>query len=673
MSESDLRQKLRAAARQEQFLEVVGRDEATVRFHRHLTLAPVGSETVPLSAALNRVLARDVVAGVDVPGFDRSGVDGFAVRSADTVGASEERPRVLTLNAEVLTPGQAPAMAVEPGTATLIATGGMVPRGADAVVMVEHTDVIDGAVIDGAVIDGAMIDGADDAVRVEFHRPAAPGQFIAYAASDIARGETVLRAGRLLTSREIGVLAAIGHAEVEVCRRPRVAVLSTGDEIVAPGDPIVPGKVYDSNGAIVAAAVAELGGEPVPMGIRPDDEAALRDAVEQGLSGCDMMILSGGTSKGAGDLCYRVISRFTDPGIVVHGVALKPGKPLCLAVTGGKPLVVLPGFPTSAIFTFHEFVAPVIRALAGLPPEHGETIPAILPIRLTSERGRTEFSMVSLVRTDAGLAAYPLAKGSGAVTAFSHADGFVAIPQHEEAVEAGTGVTVQLIGRGVEPADLVVIGSHCVGLDHLLGLLQRRGVTVKVLNVGSMGGLTAARRGECDLAPVHLMDPATGLYNEPFLAEGMTLLPGYRRLQGVLFRRGDVRFEGRDAAGAMADAAADPGCLMINRNPGSGTRILADRILAGARPAGYQAQAKSHNAVAAAVAQGRADWGLAIETVAADYGLGFLPLQPEHYDFVVPAGRLDRPAVQTFIALLADPETRRWLEGKGFSAAPSPR
>jgi putative molybdopterin biosynthesis protein len=386
-----------------------------------------------------------------------------------------------------------------------------------------------------------------------------------------------------------------------------------------------------------------------------------------------MMILSGGTSKGAGDLCYRVISRFGDPGIVVHGVALKPGKPLCLAVTGGKPLVVLPGFPTSAIFTFHEFVAPVIRALAGLPPERKETVPAVLPIRLTSERGRTEYSMVSLVRTDDGLAAYPLAKGSGAVTAFSHADGFVAIPQHEEAVEAGTPVSVQLIGRNVEPADLVVIGSHCVGLDHLLGQLQRRGVTVKLLNVGSMGGLTAARRGECDLAPVHLMDPATGHYNEPFLTEGLTLVPGYGRLQGVLFRPGDARFEGRDAAEAMAEAALDRTCLMINRNPGSGTRILTDRVLTGAKPTGYQAQAKSHNAIAVAVAQGRADWGVAISTVAADYQLGFLPLQPEHYDFVMPASRLDRPAVRAFIDLLAEPETARWLEARGFKPASSPR
>jgi putative molybdopterin biosynthesis protein len=342
-------------------------------------------------------------------------------------------------------------------------------------------------------------------------------------------------------------------------------------------------------------------------------------------------------------------------------------------VTGGKPLIVLPGFPTSAIFTFHEFVAPVIRAFAGLPPERREAIPATLPIRLTSERGRTEYSMVSLIRTDDGLAAYPLAKGSGAVTAFSHADGFVAIPQHQESVEAGTQVSVQTIGRGVEPADLVAIGSHCVGLDHLLGQLQQRGLSVKVLNVGSMGGLTAAKRGECDLAPVHLMDPATGRYNEPFLTPGLTLVPGYRRLQGIVFRRGDPRFEGLDGPKALTAAASLPDCLMINRNPGSGTRILTDRLLAGAKPPGYQGQAKSHNAVAAAVAQGRADWGVAISTVAADYDLGFLPLQPEHYDFMVPTNRLDRPAVRAFIDLLAEHETGRWLEEKGFSLGPFPR
>jgi len=211
---------------------------------------------------------------------------------------------------------------------------------------------------------------------IEVQRTAAAGQFIAFAGSDLARGETVLRAGQVLTSREIGMPAAVGCAAVEVWRQPQVAIISTGDEIVAPGKPIRPGAVYDSNAAILAVAVEEAGGSAKPLGIGPDDEIVLSRLVNEGLATCDMVILSGGTSKGAGDLCYRAISSFTDPGIVVHGVSLKPGKPLCLAVTGGKPIVILPGVPTSAIFACHEFVAPVIRAFAGLPAEQSGRLPA---------------------------------------------------------------------------------------------------------------------------------------------------------------------------------------------------------------------------------------------------------------------------------------------------------
>src|SRR4051812_10101979 len=224
-------------ARQEQFLKVVDPAEATARFHRHLNLTPLGVELVPLSLALNRVLANAVTADVDVPGFDRASVDGFAIRAADTSGASERTPRILQLNPEILTPGTEPRLAVAPGMATLIATGGMVPRGADAVVMVEHTEVRE----------------SDGKTLIEIRRPAAAGQFIAFAGSDLARGETVLRAGEMLTSREIGMLAAVGCARVAVYRKPRVAIISTGDEIVAPGEPIRPGAVYDSNAAILAA------------------------------------------------------------------------------------------------------------------------------------------------------------------------------------------------------------------------------------------------------------------------------------------------------------------------------------------------------------------------------------------------------------------------------------
>jgi putative molybdopterin biosynthesis protein len=525
-----------------------------------------------------------------------------------------------------------------------------VPRGADAVVMVEQTDAREDA----------------GGLAIEVRRPVAAGESLAAAGSDIARGEVVLRAGQLLTSREVGALAAIGVAEVPVFRRPRVAILSTGDELVPPGRPLPLGGVYDSNGAILAAAVEEQGGLPVPLGIAPDDEARLAELLEQALAN-DAVLLSGGTSKGAGDVAARVVARLGDPGVVVHGVALKPGKPLCLAVTRGKPVVILPGFPTSAIFTFHEFVAPVLRTFAGRPAEQPENVRATLATKVPSQRGRTEYVMVSLVEGAAGgLTAYPTGKGSGAVTAFSQADGFFAVAAQAESVAAGTPVDVTVIGTRRRPADLVFMGSHCVGLDLLVGRLAREGLSVKALNVGSTGGLAAARRSECDAAGIHLMDPATGEYNRPFVGELLALVPGYRRTQGVVFRPGDARFEGLAAPDAMARAAADPACLMVNRNPGSGTRILVDRVLGGARPAGYANQAKTHNAVAAAVAQGRADWGVAIRPVAAQYGLGFLPLGPEHYDFVVPRDRLGRAPVRRFVELLQDASVREALARLGF-------
>ena len=352
---------------------------------------------MPLGDALQRVLAKDVVAAVDVPGFDRASVDGFALRAADTAGRPSARPCRLRINPELVTPGMVPALTVAPGTATVIATGGMLPRGADAVVMVEQTEV------------GAA-DG-DGALWLELRRPAAPGAALAAAGGDIARGETVLRAGAVLSSREIGMLAAVGLAEVTVHRRPTVAVISTGDELVAPGQPIRPGQVYDSNAAILCAAIEEQGGQPVPLGICRDDLDALRARLEQALAS-DIVLLSGGTSKGAGDLAHQAVGRLERPGIIIHGVALKPGKPLCIAVTDGRPVVVLPGFPTSAIFTFHAFVAPMIRA-TGRPARRASPrrSPPHLAVRTPSERGRTEYLMVSLV--DAGDGPRRLSHGQG--------------------------------------------------------------------------------------------------------------------------------------------------------------------------------------------------------------------------------------------------------------------
>ncbi len=649
---AELLARVRAAARQEQFLDVVSADEARLRFEKHLDLSPLKAESVALAEALRRVLAHDVVAAVDAPPFDRSNVDGFALRAADTLGAGDARPKVFRLNAEVIACGDAPALEVASGTATAIATGGVIPRGADAVVMIEQTELI-----------------GEGEARIELRRAAAPGQFISYAGSDIARGETLLRRGTRIGSREIGMLAACGLSVVDVVRKPKVAVLSTGDELVAPGTPLKPAGVYDSNGTIIAAAVSEAGGEPIAMGAFPDDVAALEKAVRAALAQADMVVLSGGTSKGAGDLSHVIISKLGRPGILVHGVALKPGKPLCLGAIGDKPIVVLPGFPTSAIFTFHAFVAPVIRARAGLPPEAAETLTARVPLRIASELGRKEFVLVSLVDTADGPVAFPTGKGSGSVTSFSQADGFLEIDALATSLDADSHVAVTLIGNAAHAPDLVIMGSHDVALDVVVGALADQGLSARTLAVGSQGGVAAASRGECDIAPVHLIDPKSGKYNVHLATDGLRLVPGWQRMQGILYRPGDKRFEGRSAQEALKAALADSAALMVNRNAGAGTRVLIDTLLAGARPPGYANQPKSHNAVAAAIAQGRADWGLAIEPVAKLYGLGFLPVAPEHYDFLVVESRQDRPAVQAFLAALRDATVRERIRALGMQPA----
>jgi putative molybdopterin biosynthesis protein len=633
---------------QEQFLQVLDRDEAERRFRAVVDCSPRGREIVALDAALGRVLADDVVSPVDVPSFDRSNVDGFAVVAEDTFGASEGTPRVVKLGDEEIPTGFIPTSTIHSGKAASIATGGMIPRGADAVVMIEYAEARGG--------------------ELAISRAVTAGGGISFAGTDITAGETVLRSGQLLTSRDTGVLAAIGVAKVSVWRKPIVAILSTGDEIIAPGEAMMPAKVYDSNGQVLADAVRELGGEPLRFGITHDDMDALRARLKEALAVADMVLLSGGTSKGAGDVSYRVVAELNDPGIVAHGVALKPGKPICLAATSGRAVVVLPGFPTSAIFTFHEFVAPVIRLLAGRREEAKTVVQAKLAVKVNSEIGRTEYLLVGLVGSAdaASLAAYPMGQGSGSVTSFSRADGFATIGRHVEIVEAGSTIDVQLLGKELQLADLIVIGSHCVAFDYLLSELQKQGVRSKFLAVGSTGGLDAAKRGECDVAGVHLLDPKTGEYNRPFLTPTLELIPGYGRLQGIVFRRGDARFEGLSAADAIANAIKDPNCVMVNRNQGSGTRVLIDRLLGGLRPAGYAVQPRNHNAVAAAVVQKRADWGMTLETIAKREGLGFLPFRDEQYDFIVPRSRMNRPGVIALLRLLRDPSTKESLTRLGM-------
>ncbi len=639
--------------RQRQFLNVVDEDAAHAAFSSACGHLRSRIEQVPLSRALGRILANDVTAAVDVPGFDRSNVDGFAVHAIDTYGAEELEPVTLALSNVTLAAGDAPREGFDTpsGTAVQIATGGVVPRGTDAVVMIEHTEPVDGG--------------------IEVSRSVAPGSSISYAGSDIGRGDTVLRRGIALTSRDTAVMAAVGIDRVDVISRPRVAVVSTGDEIVEPGGSLTLGQVFDSNQPMLLDAVAELGCEPVPSGIAPDDLDAVESMLGELITGpdaVDVVLLSGGTSKGEGDVNSEAVTRFAarlpdSPGIVVHGVALKPGKPILLSVIAGTPVVVLPGFPTSAVFTFHEFVAPLLRRLSGVPDDVVHTVVALAPMRISSVPGRTEYSLVDLVEGEDGLAAYPLGAGSGSVTAFGRADGFVRIPASTEYVAEGERIAVRLLEDRVRVPDLVVIGSHCVGLDYLLGLLAADGYRIKAIPVGSTAGLAALARGEGDVAGTHLLDADTGRYNESFLPPGVRLVSGYDRRQGIVYRSTESSLA--DVDDLLEEIRSDR-YRMVNRNPGSGTRILIDQLLNGSQPPGYLHQVKTHNGVAAAVVQGRADWGMTLETVADASGLEFFFVANERYDFAVREDRWDRPAMAALRHLLASEQVRTNLAEIGF-------
>lgn len=634
--------------KQQQFLDVIPISEARRRWLAALDLAPVAAQEIDLADALGRIVAVDVLAPGDVPAFDRSNVDGFAVRAEDTFGASESEPRSLKLAGGPVTAGHVADTEVQPGTAIPVATGGPIPRGADAMVMVEDTEA----------------DGSD----VDVLRAVAPGTMLSAAGSDIARGETILRGGTVLTARETGTLAACGIAKVSCRRRTRVAVISTGDEIVAPGQPLRVGQVHDANATLLAHTVREMGADADILGIAPDDEESIRTLLLRAREDYDLTVLSGGTSKGDGDLSYRVLASMAE--ILVHGVALKPGKPLCLAAWERRPVAVLPGFPTSAIFTFHTMVAPVLRRLMGRSEDARTRRAARLARHVRSDRGRAEFCLVSLVPGRDGLVAYPLGKGSGSVTTFARADGFFEIGTNVEFADEDQEVDVTLLGHGITPAALTIIGSHCLGLDAIGAQIATDVGPPKVIAAGSRGGIEAIRQGACDIAPVHLYDAASETWNTTFAPDGSRILRGYRRVQGIACRAEHAQHfrEGTPEA-LMRAAVANPALRIANRNPGSGTRVLLDGVLGAdaPRPAGWTSAYRSHTAVAAAVAQGRADWGVCLEAPAKAAGLVWRPWRDEQYDFLVREDRFDMPGVQAFRRSLANPSVRAQLEALGFS------
>ena len=620
-------------------------------------IRPLEVIEVPLLEAQGKVLAEDVRAPIDYPPFDRSTVDGYAVRSVDVAGASEVTPLSLRVTGKVSV-GSAPVGEVRPGEAYEIATGAMIPRGADAVIMEEH------------------VSRKGDLLTV--YRSVAPSENISQAGSDVSAGDVVLRAGTLLTAREIAVLAGLGVSRVRVYRPPRVSVFSTGVELTPPGAPLEPGHLYDVDGYVVTASLRELGVDAKFLGILPDNYEVMLNSVAKALEESDIVITTGSTSAGYGDMIYRV---FRDLGaeVIVHGLKARPGKPTAIAVKGRKVLFGLPGFPLSAMMNLYTLVTPVVLRMMGLEPTREVVkVRARIPFRFQAGRGFTELIPVQLVQGMEGISAYPLMAGSGSIAGIGLSDGFIVAEESREYFDENEEVEVTLFSRSLRVPELNIIGSNCPGIEVVLRVagLSR---SSRIISVGSMGGWLALRRGDADIAGTHLLDEKTLQYNVHMpkvvgLEGKVVIFRGYARRIGLLVRKGNPkRIRG------FEDMLRDD-VVIVNRNRGSGTRVLLDlrlrELLGGKRPEdsvkGYTYEVKTHTAVATAIIQGRADVGLSLEAVARMFDLDFIPVGEEIYDFAARRERLEKPAVRRFLDALASREFAELLpkELPGYRTLP---
>jgi putative molybdopterin biosynthesis protein len=615
----------------------------------------IGQEEVPLERASGMVVAESIFSQVDLPPFDRAEMDGYAVNSAEIEGSSERKPASLRVTGSIGA-GEVATAGIYSGECMEIATGAPLPKGADSVVMVEYTE--------------------SKGNEITIFKATTPGENVASAGSDVQIGEMLVREGTRVGSREAGLLAAAGLRHIGVFRRPRVGILSTGNELIEPGSALEMGKIFDSNTYALAAAVTEAGGIAEIMGKAGDSVGEIEELVMGGVAKNDILLISGGTSAGTGDLVYRVLGECCDGGILVHGLNVKPGKPTLIATHGGKAVVGLPGYPVSALMIFDQLVRPLIEDLARVQPVAKERrgIAARLMVRVNGAKGRRWFLPVHLISGGGETRAYPVIASSGAVGTLAKADGYIIVGEEAEYLGAGEEVMAFPFPGTREGVDLVVMGSHCPGVDLLLQLLfEKRGMGAKALNVGSLAGLRAVKSGECDIAGIHLLDEEEMTYNERAVDEAglppSCLVRGYRRQQGIMVAPGNPK-----GIKGMGDALRGD-VTFVNRNRGSGTRILTDSLLreiarsqgigldeAVARIKGYRWEAKTHSAVAAAVSQCRADMGVGIQSLASSYGLGFIPLREEAYDFLINPASMEKPAVAAFVEILRSEDFRAMIK-----------
>ena len=616
------------------YLSNVPLDEAKTILFNHLKASGFScrTETVPVSEACGRIIKNAAYAHICSPHYNASAMDGIAVASGKTFGASEKTPVMLTSC-----------------DYTVVDTGDPIPDGCDAVIMVED-----------------LIDAGEE--KYNIISAVYPWQNVRQVGEDICMGDMIAPSYTKLTPSLCGALLAGGITQIEVIKKPLAGIIPTGDEIVAPTSSPEKGDIIEFNSAVFKGMLESFGAEAKVYPITPDKKELIKAAVETALAECDIVLISAGSSAGRDDYTSEIISSLGT--VLVHGIAIKPGKPAVLGEAQGKPVIGIPGYPVSAIVIMDEIIGDVVSAYYGREREKGGTVKAVLSKKIVSSLKYTEYVRVSLGRTGGKLSASPLARGAGVITSFTKADGVLLVPQDCEGIEAGEEVEIRLNRPLCEIENtLVITGSHDPLIDEAADFLARKGAPFRVCSthVGSMGAIFAVKGKTAHMGGIHLLDTATGEYNKSYVEKhfpegGAVTVRGVGRVQGLMVKKGNPLGikEFRDIENAR----------YVNRQKGAGTRILCDYLIEknGMNTDdinGYSNEEFTHTAVAALIAAGNADAGLGIYSAAKMYDLDFIPVCNETYEFLVDSEYIDNPMVKAFLEVLYSDEFKTRLDEMG--------